>query len=195
MAIRGRREPFPPIIQGLIRYAQAEPPVEPPIIGNQHVITKIAVAMATDRSHRREGSGVIYGRLPFAFVQPAIGKQEIVTHVSVHDTAIRFHTKDPRTVQVIRPRPRDPYRIPALVPYDPRTDTRSRAHEQVVQMILNELILNGQLKREPGTNARGTWQIGYIPEDVADWQNAAPINLADALNRIAAALKALGQSP
>ncbi len=84
--------------------------------------------------------------------------------------------------------------IPLLVTWNQGTDDiRTRQHERVVAEILNCLIRNGQLPR----TAVEVWELGYVPGDYLHWADVVdlPGTVAEALDRIAVALAALGQKP
>ena len=81
--------------------------------------------------------------------------------------------------------PRVPPQI--LVHYDEQATTRSRRHQQIVANILNGLIRQGDLVQTD----IGEWELGFFASDQQDWSGGVPDTVAEALDRIATAIKAL----
>jgi hypothetical protein len=65
-------------------------------------------------------------------------------------------------------------------------DKQSRLHEQTVAKWLNRMIEEGELQGTPINPS-----LGYQCDDPAAWNTVAPASLKEAVDRIAAALKAL----
>jgi hypothetical protein len=80
---------------------------------------------------------------------------------------------------------------PAPVGFDPMAPDRTRRHQQVVREILNSLIFQNELVNTKAL----TWDLGYTPSVIANWGYVPPVTVAEALDRIAAALVALGKIP
>ncbi len=77
-----------------------------------------------------------------------------------------------------------------LVTFDPKAQVRTREHEQEVAKIMNSLAAVGDLVRQAGV-----WKRGYVPTVPLDWDGTPPTTVKEALDRIAEALKVLGQPP
>jgi hypothetical protein len=78
-----------------------------------------------------------------------------------------------------------------LIPWDHRAPVVSRRNQQMVAAILNALLMEGELVEVSQTETR----LGYVPTTPANWQYVSPATLQEALDRIAAALGALGVQP
>ncbi len=83
--------------------------------------------------------------------------------------------------------------IPLLVTWNQAADSRTRQHERVVSEIMNSLIRNLAILR---TEVE-IWELGYAPSDDTSWADSVqlPLTVTEALDRIAAALVALGMKP
>lgn len=64
-------------------------------------------------------------------------------------------------------------------------------HEREVAARLNSLIRLKQLVRTGDC----IFELGYVPATASDWSPGLPVTIGEALDRISAALAALGQKP
>jgi hypothetical protein len=100
-----------------------------------------------------------------------------------------------RSVGFIFPRTVRPLKRAGVVPHDEREKNPVlRRHEQITAQVINTLIQAGDLLHEQGS-PQAPWRLGYNAAVDTDWTGPVPANLADAIDRIAAALAALGQKP
>lgn len=81
--------------------------------------------------------------------------------------------------------------FPTLVPWDHRADQKTKVHEKTVAAMLNSLLRRGDLIQTDQVE----WKLGYGPANSGNWAGDSPETLTEALDRIAAALAALGQRP
>lgn len=77
------------------------------------------------------------------------------------------------------------------IPYNQAALTPDRKHQQATADLLNGLLRTGEIKFDDVKE----WVLGYAPEEIQDWGPGQPVTIAEALNRIAAALKNLGSPP
>lgn len=186
MSRLGRRQPFAPIINTMIQF---DPPVPPDPIGKAVQVSRVAVDSSANRHATRHPGNIVYGRLIGNPVPPGIGKLSSTTLESVRRAYRRAADIYTPFIQTIRPP--DPIKIPPLCPTDPNAPTRTREHCDYVSVLLNSLIMQRELIKEQGQTARGDWKLGYVPETYQNWGNPAPTTVKDALDEIAARLKAL----
>jgi hypothetical protein len=181
----GRRQPFAPIINTMIQFA----PAIPAPVGKSLVMSGQAIETAKNLYHGKHLIATVkelYTHIPHV---DSASRMVVVTKESVRRKYRRSADIYTPFIQTIRPP--DPIKIPCLVPTDPNAPTRTREHCDLVSVILNSLIMQRELIRESGETARGTWKLGYVPAVYQNWGNPAPTTIKDALDQIAARLKAL----
>jgi hypothetical protein len=191
----GRRQPFPPIIKTMIRFAPPEAPT-PPAARAPYIISRGAIDAASSRYHvlSRTLTGLPVTFTAAAPAPPAAAKPLVVSFESIAHSIHRSHTL--RRAQIILPPVVDqgtPRIRPAYkVVHDEKAEhAQSRVHEQQVSDILNNLLITGQLR---GTTKQPILYY-YVPADNLDWGGNPPSSFAAALDRIAAALAANGIVP
>lgn len=186
MAILGCGHPIRPIINRPLVVAAAAPAP----IGKAYLVSYAAVTEAAECEHTKDPGTLIVRRLASgAPIPPPIGKQTLVSWQAVDQASIK--QTDLFKPIFVRLRPPDPVKVPALVGYDPKGSVRSRGHEEMVANILNSLIIRKELVSVVGQPARRVWTLGYTPNVLGDWDSPPPTTLADAIDRLAAALEAL----
>jgi hypothetical protein len=194
----GRRQVFKPIIQGLIKYqpAAGEPPEasKPTVVSFESVLMS---GVARRQSYPRGRSVITNGLIRFA----AIGSQAPSAHAPYLFTQIANATANIRghaLHQAI-------LGLPIVIAYTPpavvttwtfshnlqEVDPRVRKAIGQMSAMLNNLLRTGQLRgtiNEPS--------LGYLGETQLNWQSGdMPLTTNEAIDRIAAALAALGQKP
>lgn len=125
-----------------------------------------------------------------------------------NDTSVEWYMQQP--IPVLRPvsvvnlfsfggdilRARRRVVPPPLVEHNPDAAFRTVRHEQYVARIFNSLLLQGEIVQEAGQAAAGKFHLGVQPTNFTDWaDDIPPDSLTEALDRIAAALRALGLKP
>lgn len=175
------------------RLLQYQPPSALPIAAKPFIAT-----VARRDSLRRPAFAPIINRLiryqPTPPARPIARGPVLVTAQSVAEAERRARTVAPRHRLVIVPVEIIPVRVivPAFkVHHNEAADnSRTRKHEQQVTAILNGLLGTGELT---GTSVHP--KLGYVCATIQPWGMNPPTTVKEALDRIAAALEALGQIP